>query len=369
MTATDTQRGRFRIAEPGEGIGLDELALATRNHGMPLEALRYDVTPPGLHYVLTHYDIPAVDPGSWRLDDRRRRRASAQPALDDLHAPSRRRPPGCCSSAPATGAPASSRGRSASPGCSRRWAPPSGPAPRSPRCWSEAGLVPRRRRRRVHRRRPRRGARRRAGLRPRPVARRGDAPGVPAGVGHERRPAPPAARRPAAAARARLVRDGAGEVADPHRRPDRAVHRLPERHRLPAEGGRPRGRRAGDPDPPAGPARAARLAGLHDPRAVRARRPGAALRARVVRPGPGHPRRGQHGRRADLGGRRRLAPPDAEHPFAWRAWTYEWTATPGRFELLARATDEAGSQPVEAEWNRQGMANNLVQRVPVNVLD
>src|SRR5215212_8202989 len=59
---------RPRVAEPGEGIGLDELALATRNHGMPLEALRYDVTPPGLHYVLTHYDIPAVDPSSWRLE-------------------------------------------------------------------------------------------------------------------------------------------------------------------------------------------------------------------------------------------------------------------------------------------------------------
>ena len=73
MTATDSYRGMPRVAEPGEGVGLDELALATRNHGMPLEALRYDVTPPGLHYVLTHYDIPAVDPASWRLERRRRR--------------------------------------------------------------------------------------------------------------------------------------------------------------------------------------------------------------------------------------------------------------------------------------------------------
>src|SRR3712207_847121 len=69
MTTTEpTHRGRARIAGPGEGIGLDELALATRNHGMPLEALRYDVTPPGLHYVLTHYDIPAVDPATWSLE-------------------------------------------------------------------------------------------------------------------------------------------------------------------------------------------------------------------------------------------------------------------------------------------------------------
>jgi DMSO/TMAO reductase YedYZ molybdopterin-dependent catalytic subunit len=56
-----------RIAEPGEGITLEELALAARNHAMPLEAMRYDVSPPGLHYVLTHYDIPHVDPDTWRL--------------------------------------------------------------------------------------------------------------------------------------------------------------------------------------------------------------------------------------------------------------------------------------------------------------
>src|SRR5215210_1883210 len=83
MTATEP-RSRARIAEPGEGISLDELALAARNHGMPLEALRYDVTPPGLHYVLTHYDIPAVDPYSWRLQIGG---AVARPltlALDDL---------------------------------------------------------------------------------------------------------------------------------------------------------------------------------------------------------------------------------------------------------------------------------------------
>lgn len=56
-----------RIADPDEGIGLDELALAARNHAMPLEALRYDLTPVGLHYLLVHYDIPAVDPLAWRL--------------------------------------------------------------------------------------------------------------------------------------------------------------------------------------------------------------------------------------------------------------------------------------------------------------
>ncbi|MEP7054298.1 MAG: sulfite oxidase [Actinomycetota bacterium] len=58
---------KSRIASPGEGIGLDELQLAARNHGLPLEAMRYDVTPAGLHYVLVHYDIPYVEPAIWEL--------------------------------------------------------------------------------------------------------------------------------------------------------------------------------------------------------------------------------------------------------------------------------------------------------------
>jgi sulfane dehydrogenase subunit SoxC len=48
-------------------IGPEQLQMAARNHGMPLEALRYTITPIGLHYLLIHYDIPAVDPMAWRL--------------------------------------------------------------------------------------------------------------------------------------------------------------------------------------------------------------------------------------------------------------------------------------------------------------
>jgi DMSO/TMAO reductase YedYZ molybdopterin-dependent catalytic subunit len=50
-----------------EGISLEELQLAARNHGMPLEALRWPVTPVGLHYLLVHYDVPLVDAEAWRL--------------------------------------------------------------------------------------------------------------------------------------------------------------------------------------------------------------------------------------------------------------------------------------------------------------
>ncbi len=52
----------------GEGITPEELRLAARNHALPLEALRHDITPPGLHYLLIHYDIPDVDPAGFRLE-------------------------------------------------------------------------------------------------------------------------------------------------------------------------------------------------------------------------------------------------------------------------------------------------------------
>ncbi|MEU4928161.1 molybdopterin-dependent oxidoreductase [Streptomyces yokosukanensis] len=74
-----------RPAAPDEGIGADELALATRNHGLPLEALRHDITPPGLHYVFTHYDIPYVpSAGAWRLTVDGRVRAPLDLSLADL---------------------------------------------------------------------------------------------------------------------------------------------------------------------------------------------------------------------------------------------------------------------------------------------
>ena len=49
-------------------ITLEELQLAARNHALPLEALRHPLTPVGLHYLLVHFDIPAVEAGSWRLE-------------------------------------------------------------------------------------------------------------------------------------------------------------------------------------------------------------------------------------------------------------------------------------------------------------
>ena len=59
----------------------------------------------------------------------------------------------------------------------------------------------------------------------------------------------------------------------------------------------------------------------------------------------------------------------AESPQAWHPWSYEWLAGPGEHELCCRAGDEAGHmQPITQNWNVRGMANNAVQRVWVSVV-
>jgi sulfane dehydrogenase subunit SoxC len=67
-------------------ISFQELQLAARNHGMPLEALRWDVTPIGLHYLLTHFDIPEVDAAAWRLEIGGLVERPLSLSLDDLRA-------------------------------------------------------------------------------------------------------------------------------------------------------------------------------------------------------------------------------------------------------------------------------------------
>jgi DMSO/TMAO reductase YedYZ molybdopterin-dependent catalytic subunit len=53
---------------------------------------------------------------------------------------------------------------------------------------------------------------------------------------------------------------------------------------------------------------------------------------------------------------------------AWRVWSAEWEARPGTYTLCVRATDSEGHvQPTAPPWNYQGMGNNMVQRVEVIV--
>lgn len=85
--------GRVTSARPGlietPAITPAELQLATRNHGMPLEALRWPVTPLGLHYLLVHFDIPAVDAATWSLDVQGAVDRQLTLPLDESSAPAR----------------------------------------------------------------------------------------------------------------------------------------------------------------------------------------------------------------------------------------------------------------------------------------
>jgi DMSO/TMAO reductase YedYZ molybdopterin-dependent catalytic subunit len=81
---TDSQPAGTLITGPD--ITKDELQLAVRNHSMPLEALRYEITPIGLHYLLIHFDIPAVDPNDWALTVGGRVRHPMQLSLEQLKA-------------------------------------------------------------------------------------------------------------------------------------------------------------------------------------------------------------------------------------------------------------------------------------------
>jgi sulfane dehydrogenase subunit SoxC len=60
---------------------------------------------------------------------------------------------------------------------------------------------------------------------------------------------------------------------------------------------------------------------------------------------------------------------DAVASNAWQRWTCIWEPPgPGSYELCSRATDVAGhTQPLEPSWNLGGYAVNAVQRVPVTV--
>jgi DMSO/TMAO reductase YedYZ molybdopterin-dependent catalytic subunit len=78
---------RIAMTDPtNAAVTIDELRLATRNHGMPLEALLYDVTPVGLHYLLIHYDIPMIDAARWRLSVEGRVNRPIELSLEDLRA-------------------------------------------------------------------------------------------------------------------------------------------------------------------------------------------------------------------------------------------------------------------------------------------
>jgi DMSO/TMAO reductase YedYZ molybdopterin-dependent catalytic subunit len=61
-----------------------ELRLANRNSGILLEALRHDLTPIGLHYLLNHFDVPQASAETWRLELAGSVRQPRALTLDDI---------------------------------------------------------------------------------------------------------------------------------------------------------------------------------------------------------------------------------------------------------------------------------------------
>ena len=211
-------------------FSVEEVQLATRNHGMPLEALRYDVTPVGLHYLLTHYDIPYVDPDAWRLEVGGLVSTPLSLSLDDVRARDAHEVTVTMECAGNAGG-ARSRGRSASRGSARRSARRAGEASGCATCsttraWGRAPSSSCSPRSTAASRTARSWCSSAASRWPRPGARSA------ARLRDQRSAAAAAARRAAPTCGARLVRHDEREVAARDHGRRRALHRLPAGARL-----------------------------------------------------------------------------------------------------------------------------------------
>ncbi|MFD8417891.1 sulfite oxidase [Streptomyces sp. NPDC059466] len=354
-----------RVAGPGEDFGVQEVALAARNHGLPLEALRYDVTPPGLHYVLTHYDIPYAEGAPWRLSIGgrvRRPRVLGTAELTSYPAVTRRVTMECAGNGRAllTPRPVSQPWLVEGVGTAEWTGVP------LRLLLAEAGVgddavdvvftgadhgVER-------------------GVeqdyqRALPVATAlGDDPEVLVAYGMNGGPLPPQHGFPL-----RLVVPGWYGMAQVKWLRGITVIDIPfegfqqvAAYRLRQDAGE-----AGEP--------VTRIA----PRAllIPPGFPDFMSRARVVREGvvtlEGRAWSGWApvtGVEVSTDGGREWREAELEpaggHRWAWRRWRFAWSAAPGRHTLNARATDaEGNTQPLKQPWNRGGFANNLVQDVPV----
>ena len=348
---------------PTDGpLTFEELQLAFRNRGMPLEALRYDLTPTGLHYLLIHWDIPDVDVSSWRLEVGGRVQRPLELSFADIRArPARTLPVTleCAGNGRArlTPRPLSVPWLSEAVGTAEWTGTP---------LWSvleEAGfaddVVE--------------------------IVFRGVDRGIQGDEDQEygRSLTVAEARRPEVL----LAYEMNGQPLQPqHGYPLRLIVpgwygmtsvkwlRSIEAVREPFDGFQQAvayhyQRSADDPGEPVS---RIRVRALMIPPGV----PDFYSRTRFVASGTvplaGRAWSGDGPiERVEVGvdgawSAAQLGPAVGE--FAWCSWSFEWDATAGDHELACRATDAAGNvQPVEQPWNYQGMGNNLIQTVSVTV--
>ena len=345
-----------------------ELALATRNHGFPLESLRYDLTPIGLHYLLIHFDIPFVDASTLAARDRRRGRRARCRSRSTRSSDGRRASVACTLECAGNG-----RARLTPRPLSQPWLEEAiGNAE-----WTGTPLAPLLEEAGIEddavevlftgldRGDPGRG---RARVRAEPPGRRS----APAGDAPRLRDQRPAAAARSTAIPLRLIvpgwygmthvkwLDAITAITEPFEGYQQA-----KQYRTKRDRGRPR--RAGDED--ATRARCSIPPGIPDfpdRQAVPRARPVQARGPSVVGLGADRTGRGQRRRRRDVA-RRRARRADRRVRLA-RLDASTGTPTPGEHELCSRATDGAGNtQPDEAEWNTGGYVNNAVQRVLVTV--
>ncbi|HEV3378873.1 MAG TPA: sulfite oxidase [Thermoleophilaceae bacterium] len=348
------------IAE--ETITPAELRLAARNHGLPLEALRYPITPAGLHYLLIHYDIPAVEPDSFRLELSGAVQRPLSLSIDDLRGRERVSMPvtfECAGNGRALLAPRP---------LSQPWLTEAvGTAE-----WAGTPLRP---------------LLDEAGVRPGAVEAlfTGLDRGVEGGVPQAYERSLPLADTDDAL----LAYEMNGAPLPPqHGHPLRLV--VPGWYGMtnvkwlagitlleaPFQGYQQAvGYRLYDADGvPGDPVTRMLPRSLMVPPGV----PDFLTRKRMVEPGPvaltGRAWSG-HGpiERVEVStdGGESFAPAVLEEPLgaaAWRGWRFEWDARPGEHVLCSRASDAAGNtQPLDPPWNLKGYANNAVERIPVTV--
>jgi DMSO/TMAO reductase YedYZ molybdopterin-dependent catalytic subunit len=349
--------------EPTDGpLTFEELQLAARNRGLPLEALRYDLTPTGLHYLLIHWDIPAVDPDRWRLRLHGRVARPLELTLAELKARPRRTIPVTLECA------GNGRARLSPRPLSQPWLLEAiGTAE-----WTGTPLAP---------------LLDEAGIAADAVEMvfTGADRGIQAEIEQEYQRSLPIAdaMRPEVL----LVYEMNGAELQPqHGFPLRLI--IPgwygmasvkwltriEAVAVPFAGYQqsPGYRYQADAEDPGEPVTRIRVRALMVPPGI----PDFFTRRRVVDAGRVTLRgRAWSGNapvaQVEVGVDSVWKDADLDLPigeWAWRGWSYTWDATPGEHELTCRATDAAGNgQPLDQPWNYQGMGNNMVQTLVVNV--